>query len=100
MKIHQMDVKIAFLNGDLEEEIYMEQPEGFTQGGTHLVCKLHNFLYDLKQFPRAWNQKLNALLKSIKFVSIVNIARMRCQVFHYCYVNVFILVCNNKDKVL
>jgi len=45
MGIHQMDVKTTFLNGDLEEEIYMEQPEGFTQEGEHLVCKLHKSLY-------------------------------------------------------
>ncbi len=37
MGIHQMDVKTTFLNGDLEEEIYMEQPEGFTQEGEHLI---------------------------------------------------------------
>ncbi len=68
IKIHQMDVKTAFLNGDLEKEIYMEQPEGFTQEGEHLVCKLHKSLYGLKQSPRAWNQKLDAFLKNIKFV--------------------------------
>ncbi len=68
MEIHQMDLKTAFLNGDHEEEIYMEQPEGFTQEGEHLVCKLHKSLYGLKQFPRAWNQKLDAFLKSIEFV--------------------------------
>ncbi len=49
MEIHRMDVKIAFFNGDLEKEIYMEQPEGFTQEGEHLVCKLHKSLYELKQ---------------------------------------------------
>ncbi len=59
MEIHQMDVKTAFLNGDLEEEIYMEQLEGFTQEGEHLVCKLHKSLYELKQSLRAWNHKLD-----------------------------------------
>jgi hypothetical protein len=63
MEIHQMDVKTAFLNGDFEEEIYMEQHEGFTQGDKHLVRMLHKSLYGLKQSPRAWNQKLYALLK-------------------------------------
>jgi hypothetical protein len=48
MEIHQMEVKITFLNGDLEEEIYMEQPEGFTHERKHLVCKFHKSLYGLK----------------------------------------------------
>jgi len=70
MEIHQMDAKITFLNGDLEKEIYMEQPKGFIQEGEHLVCKLQKPLYGLKQYPRAWNQKLNVFLKNIEFVKI------------------------------
>ena len=46
---HQMDVVTAFLNGHLEEDIYMDQPDGYTQHGQeHLVCKLNRSLYGLK----------------------------------------------------
>jgi hypothetical protein len=49
LKIHQMDVKIAFLNGDLEEEIYMDQSESFVEAGQESkVCKLTRSLYGLK----------------------------------------------------
>jgi hypothetical protein len=66
MEIHQMDVKMTFLNDELEEEIYMEQVQGFVhQGGEHVVCKFRKSLYGLKQSPRAWNQKLDAFFKSI-----------------------------------
>ena len=50
--VHQMNVKTAFLNGDLDEEIYLDQPEGFVvQGQESKVCKLRKSLYDLKQAP-------------------------------------------------
>ena len=53
LKIHQMDVKISFLNGDLEEKIYMDQPEGFVEPGQESkVCKLTKSLNGLKQAPK------------------------------------------------
>ncbi|KAL0561264.1 hypothetical protein IC582_001686 [Cucumis melo] len=66
--IHQMDVKTTFLNGDLEEEIYMEQPEGFiVQAQESKVCKLDKSLYGLKQAPKEWHQKFDNLLMSKGF---------------------------------
>ncbi|PHT79676.1 Isochorismate synthase, chloroplastic [Capsicum annuum] len=60
LQIHQMDVKTAFLNGDLEEEIYMEQPEGFVvPEKENKVCKLVKSLYGLKQAPKQWHAKFD-----------------------------------------
>ncbi|XP_047965091.1 uncharacterized protein LOC125209535 [Salvia hispanica] len=55
--VWQMDVKIVFLNGSLEETIYMEQPEGYVvKGKEHMVWKLKKTIYGLKQASRSWNQ--------------------------------------------
>src|ERR1035438_3262999 len=62
-----MDVKSAFLAGDLNEVIYMVQPEGFVVK-RGLVCKLIKSLYSLKQSPRQWNNKIHRFLVSIGFV--------------------------------
>ena len=62
LKIHQMDVKTAFLNGELEEEIYMKQPEGFIVSGKEKkVCRLVNSLYGLKQAPKQWHAKFDQI---------------------------------------
>eukprot|EP00253_Pinus_taeda_P035046 PITA_35046 len=61
-EVHQMDVKSAFLHGDLHEEIYMEQPIGFIQIDSSLVCRLKKSLYGLKQAPWAWYAKMDSFL--------------------------------------
>ena len=65
-EVHHMDVKSAFLHGDLKEDIYMKQPEGFIDDPS-LVCILRKSLYGLKQAPRAWYSKMDAYLISHKF---------------------------------
>lgn len=66
--IHQMDVKTAFLNGDLEEEIYIEQPEGcVVPGQEHKVFRLKKSLYGLKQAPLQWYEKFHAAIVSDGF---------------------------------
>ena len=65
LELEQMDVITAFLHGDLDEEIYMQQPEGFVlKGKEHLFCKLLKSLYDLKQSSRQWYQKFDAFMCS------------------------------------
>ena len=67
-EIWQMDVKSAFLNGNLEKEVYMMQPEGFiAKNQEHMVCKLKRSIYGLKQASRSWNIRFNQVIKSFGF---------------------------------
>ena len=67
-EIWKMDVKTAFLNGYLEENIYMIQPDGFIiEGQEHMVCKLHKSIYGLKQASRSWNKCFDQVIKSFGF---------------------------------
>ena len=80
--LEQLDVKTAFLHGDLEENLYMIQLEEFiVQGQENLVCKLRKSLYGLKQAPRQWYKKFDSFIHRIGF--------KRCEADHCCYVKSF-----------
>jgi hypothetical protein len=96
--IVQLDVKSAFLNGSLEEEVYVEQPQGFrVKGEEHKVLKLNKALYGLKQAPRAWNKRIDDFLKQLGYA--------KCTVEHGVYVkgqnqNALSIVCLYVDDLL
>ena len=82
LHLEQLDVKTAFLHGDLEEELYMRQPEGFIkEDRKNLVCRLKKSLYGLKQAPRQWYKKFDSFMSSHGFT--------RCQADHCCYFKKF-----------
>lgn len=67
-KVYKMDVKLTFINGILEEEVLIEQPDGYAlTDAKDMVCKLHKALYGLKQAPRAWYERLHSHLMKIVF---------------------------------
>ena len=82
LHFEQLDVKTTFLHGELEEDIYMQQPEGFAiQGKENQVCKLKKSLYGLKQAPRWWYKKFDNFMCSLGYT--------RCQADHCCYAKHF-----------
>ena len=77
--LHQLDVKNAFLNGDLEEEVYMEVPPGLdTYSKNNKVCRLRKSLYGLKQSPRAWFERFTKAVKRYEY--------LQCQTDHTLFV--------------
>ena len=107
MHIHQMDVTAAFLNGDLQEEIFMRQPEGYAEpGGEGLVCRLKKSLYGLKQSPKCWNDKIDSCLKDMRFKKTVDTCvyvreNGLGEKFIIClYVDDLILVNKDKDELV
>ena len=68
-EIWQMDVKTAFLNGFLKEELYMMQPEGFVDPkDANKVCKLQRSIHGLVQASRSWNIRIDEVIKSFGFI--------------------------------
>jgi hypothetical protein len=106
MEVHQMDVATAFLNGDIdiEEPIYMEQPEGFHKGKPNMVCRLLKSLYGLKQAPRIWYTLLHKFLTSLGFqrcdkeYCIYVFKQDDLLAFIAVYVDDITIIC--KDKIL
>jgi hypothetical protein len=67
-RVYHMDIKLAFLNGELKEEVYMHQPPGFAIPGKEgKMLRLRKALYALRQASRAWNIKLDSTLKGMGF---------------------------------
>lgn len=66
--LQQLDIKNAFLNGDLQEEVYMDLPPGFDESGNNQVCRLIKSLYGLKQSPRAWFERFSRVLKTEGYI--------------------------------
>jgi hypothetical protein len=106
LEIHQMDVKTAFLNGELDVVIYMEQPEGFVQKGReHLVCKLRKSLYGLKQSGRAWYECIHIFFVNKGFTrSHADHSLYVLQTCHYIviviiYVDDLIILASNVDVI-
>ena len=93
LELHQMDVKTAFLNGNLDEDIYMEQLEGFTKkGNEHLVCKLNKSIYGLKQASKQWYIKFNNTITYFGFKeNIVDQCIYQKVIFLILYVNDILL---------
>jgi hypothetical protein len=66
LELHQMDVKTTFLNGDLEENVYMKQLKGLVvKGKEHMGCSLKKSIYALKKASRQWNLKFDDTIKKI-----------------------------------
>ena len=104
LEMHQMDKKMAFLNGDLEKDIYMDQPQGFVQGD--MVCKLKKSLYGLKPSPRAWYECIHAffvkegLVRSHANHSLYVVQSSTHIVIVIIYVDDLIILASNMTKLM
>ena len=103
-EIWQMDVKTAFLNGFLKEELYMMQPEGFVDPkNADKVCKLQRSIYGLVQASRSWNKRFDEVIKAFGFIQVVGESCIYKKVsgspmaFLILYVDDILLIGNNAE---
>ena len=103
LELYQMDVKIAFLNGELDEEIYMNQPLDFDLKGQECkVCKLKRYIYGLKQASRQWNLKFHQAMIKHGFTMMEedHCVYIKCSNIDFIilslYVDYILIVGNNK----
>ena len=103
LKVHSMDVSVAFLNSDLNENLYMSQPENFSVGNKHMVCKLNKAIYGLKQSSMCWYEEFSKTLKDMNFTQSET---DQCVYTYFSdnllciialYVDDLMLVCNSED---
>ncbi|MCO5549929.1 hypothetical protein L7F22_003406 [Adiantum nelumboides] len=104
-KVHQLDIKTAFLNGDLQEEVNVSQPSGFVvKGQEQKVCRLRKALYGLKQAPRAWYEKIHTYLIGQGFQNSPTESTLYVKkrdavlIMLTLYVNDMLLTGNNKNE--
>lgn len=105
-KVRHLDAKTAFLNGKLNEEIYMRQPPGYEEAGKeNYACKLIRSIYGLKQAAKAWNDRLNEVLSQQEFVRSNNDyclytkQRRNHTVYVAVYVDDIIIACRSSDMI-
>jgi hypothetical protein len=105
LDLHQIDIKTAFLHGNLEETIYMKQPPGYEEGGCNTACKLVKSLYGLKQAPRAWYNRLQEELELIGFVpsaadpSLFTLSTKTSNIYLLVYVDDILIAGKDKAQV-
>ena len=105
LEIESVDISSAFLNGEIDSEVYMRQPEGFPQGSPSQVLHLKNSIYGLRQSPRLWHKKLNSVLVSLGFKKIKSDAsvwvydREGVRIILPVFVDDMTLVSKSKEKI-
>jgi hypothetical protein len=92
-KVHQMDVKTTFLNGEIKEEVYVEQPQGLEVHDREMhVCRWKKDLYGLKKAPRTWYGRIDIFLTSLGFTKSSAVPNL-----YFKVVDDGLLICRNSE---